>query len=115
MFLSCRPRIWCVSDDSELSAGRFGLTEHYEKHFGVIEQEVLMIAGACFLRFFEIFWGAFLKNPKVKGSLETLLRVNGDILVQKGCTILKYDGSILLRHRSFTEEPSGSAQGVLGQ
>ena len=81
----------------------------------MIEQEVLMITGDFFLRFLEIFWGVFLKNLKVKGSLETLLRVNGDILVQKGCTILKYDGSILLRHRSFTEEPSGSAQGVLGQ
>ena len=30
MFLSCRPRIWCVSDDSELFLGSFGLTKHYE-------------------------------------------------------------------------------------
>ena len=68
MFLSCRPRIWCVSDDSELFPGSFGLTKHYEKHFGVVEQEVLMIAGDFFLRFFEIFWGEFLKSPKSLGK-----------------------------------------------
>ena len=68
MILSCRSRIWCVSDDSELSAARFGLTKHYEKDFGVVEQEVLMIAGDFFRRFLENFWGAFLKNPKSQGK-----------------------------------------------
>ena len=68
MFLSCRSRIWCVSDDSELFLGSFGLTEHYVKHFGVVEQEVLMIAGDFFRRFLENFWGAFLKNPKSQGK-----------------------------------------------
>ena len=45
MFLSCRARIWCVSDDSELSAASFGLTKCYEKHFGVVEEEVSMMLG----------------------------------------------------------------------
>ena len=68
MFLSCRPRIWCVSDDSELFLGSFGLTKHYEKHFGVVEQEVSMISEDFFLRIFEDFGGAFLKNPKSLGK-----------------------------------------------
>ena len=51
MFLSCRPRIWCVSDDSELSAASFGLTKHYENYFGVVEQEVSMVSGHFFLTF----------------------------------------------------------------
>ena len=72
MFLSCRPRIWCVSDDSELFLGSFGLTKHYEKHFGVVEQEVLMIAGDFFLRIFGENRGAFLKNPKSQESIETI-------------------------------------------
>ena len=53
MFLSCRPWTWCVSDDSELFLGSFGLTKHYEKHFGVVEQEVWIIAEDFFS---EIFW-----------------------------------------------------------
>ena len=64
MFLSCRPRIWCVSDDSELFLGSFGLINHYEKHFGVLEQEVLMIAGDFFLRFFEENRGCIFENSK---------------------------------------------------
>ena len=64
MFLSCRPQIWCASDDSELFLGSFGLTKRYEKHFGVVEQEVLMIAGDFFLRFLEKFEGEFLKKSK---------------------------------------------------
>ena len=45
----------------------------------MVEQEILMIAGDFFLRFEENFWGAFLKNPKVNRSLETLLlELQGD-------------------------------------
>ena len=72
MFLSCRPRIWCVSDDSELFLGSFGLTKHYEKHFGVVEQAVSRISGELFLRFFWKIGHAFLKNPKSQESIETI-------------------------------------------
>ena len=33
MFLICRPRIWCVSDDSELFPGSFGLTNGAKHSF----------------------------------------------------------------------------------
>ena len=72
MFLSCRPRIWCVSDDSELFLGSFALTKRYEKHFGVVEQEVSMNSGDFFLRFFEKFGGVFLKNQKSQESIEII-------------------------------------------
>ena len=74
MSLSCRPLIWCVSDDSELFLGSFGLTKHYEKHFGVVEQEVWMIAEDFFLRFFGENQGCiFSKFQKVKKALRSLL------------------------------------------
>ena len=74
MFLSCRPRIWCVSDDSELFLGSFGLTECYEKHFGVLEQEVWMISGDFFLRFFGEFLGCiFEKSKNSREALRALL------------------------------------------
>ena len=71
--MSCGSQIWCVVDDSELFLGSFGLTERYEKQFGVIEQEVSMISEDFFL---EIFWrksgGAFLKIPKGQENIETI-------------------------------------------
>ena len=72
MFLSCRAQIWCVSDDLELFSGSFGLTKHYEKHFGVVEQEVWMIAGDFFLRFFGESRGRLLKIPKSEESIEII-------------------------------------------
>ena len=62
--MSCRPRIWCVSDDSELSAASFGLTKRYEKHFGVVEQEISMISGDFFLRFFGEIRGCIFEKSK---------------------------------------------------
>ena len=72
MFLSCRPWIWCVSDDSELFLGSFGSNERYEKHFEVVEQSVSMISGDFFLRFSEKIGGAFLKNPKSQENIEII-------------------------------------------
>ena len=72
MFLSCRARIWCVSDDSELSAASFGLTQYYEKHVGVVEEDVSMMSGDFFLRFFEKFGGGFLKIPKSQEIIEVI-------------------------------------------
>ena len=53
-----------------MSAGSFGLTKGYEKHFGVVEEEVLMISGDLFIRFWEIFLGVFSgkTNPRRQGK-----------------------------------------------
>ena len=47
----------------------FALTEYCEKHFGMVEQDVSMFSGDFFLRFFENFGGALLKNPKSPGQM----------------------------------------------
>ena len=72
MFLSCRPRIWCVSDDSELFLGSFGLTKCYEKHFGVVEEEVSMMSGDFFLRLFEKFGDGILKILKSQEIIKVI-------------------------------------------
>ena len=80
MFWSCRLRVWCVSDDSELFPGSLGLSKHYEKHFGEVEQDFWMIAGDFLLGFFwDCFGCIFEKSEESREALRSLLlELSGD-------------------------------------